>query len=65
LYSGGCEGKAIRKGAAIQRGLKSGSRGIATVKAVTRQILVKALEAGKDLACALVIFKMWKLSIEL
>jgi hypothetical protein len=49
------------KGAAIQRGLEHGSRGIAIVGVVTRQLLVKTLQAGKDLACALVICKVWKL----
>jgi hypothetical protein len=37
------------KGTAIQRGLKDGSRGIAIVAAVTRQLLVKTLRTGKDL----------------
>jgi hypothetical protein len=40
---------------AIQRGSVHGSRGIVIVGAVTRQLLVKTLRAGKDLACALVI----------
>jgi hypothetical protein len=43
------------KGAEIRRGPEHGSRGIAIVGAITRQILVKTLWAGKDLACALVI----------
>jgi hypothetical protein len=41
-------------GAVIQRGLEPGSREIVLVKAVTRQLLVKRLRAGKDLECALV-----------
>jgi hypothetical protein len=32
----------------------------ANVGAVTRQILVKTLRAGKDLACALVFCKAWR-----
>jgi hypothetical protein len=43
------------KGAAIQRGLEPGSILIAVIKAVTKKRLVKALQAGKDLACAPVI----------
>jgi hypothetical protein len=35
------------KRADIQRGLASGSRRIATVAAITRQLLVKILRAGK------------------
>jgi hypothetical protein len=50
------------KGAAIQRGLEHGSKGIGIVEAVTRQLLMKALQAGKDLVCAVVIRKMWKLT---
>jgi hypothetical protein len=30
------------------------------LEAVTRKRLVKTLQAGKDLACARVIFKVWK-----
>jgi hypothetical protein len=30
------------------------------VGAVTRQLLVKTLQGGKDLTCALVICKVWK-----
>jgi hypothetical protein len=36
-------------GAAIQRRLEHGSRGIATVGAITRQLPVKILRTGKDL----------------
>jgi hypothetical protein len=36
-----------RKGAVIQRGLEPGSRGLVIVKAVTRQLLVNILGAGK------------------
>jgi hypothetical protein len=43
------------KVAAIQSGLEHGGRGRAIVGAVTRQLLEKTLQAGKDLACALVI----------
>jgi hypothetical protein len=46
------------KGAAILRGLEYGSRGIAIVGTVTRQLLVKTLRAAKDLVCALVICKV-------
>jgi hypothetical protein len=53
--------KNLQLRAAIQRGLKHGSRGIAIVGAITRQLLVKTLWARKDLACALVICKVWKL----
>jgi hypothetical protein len=45
------------KGVAIQRRLEPGSRGIAIVGAITRQLLVKTLRAGKDLPCALEICK--------
>jgi hypothetical protein len=38
------------KGAAVEKGLEPGDRGIAIVKAITRQLLVKPLQAGKDLA---------------
>jgi hypothetical protein len=30
------------------------------LEAITRKRLVKTLQAGKDLACAVVIFKVWK-----
>jgi hypothetical protein len=49
----------------MQRGLEPGSRGIGIVKAVTRKRLVKTLRAGKDLACALVICKVWSLAMAL
>jgi hypothetical protein len=53
------------KGATIERGLEHGSRGIAIVGAVARQLLVKTRRAGKDLACALVNCKVWKLAMAL
>jgi hypothetical protein len=53
------------KGATIQKGIGHGKRGIATVGAITRQLLVKTLQAGKDLACALEICKVWKLAMAL
>jgi hypothetical protein len=53
------------KGATIQRGLEHRSRGIAIVGAITRQLLVKTLGAGKDLICALVNSKVWKLAVTL
>jgi hypothetical protein len=53
------------KGTAIQRGLERRRRGIATVGAVNRQLLVKTLQAGKDLACAAVNCKVWKLAMVL
>jgi hypothetical protein len=53
------------KGAAIQRGLEHGSRGIAIVGAVKRQLLVKTLQAGKHLGCVLVICKAWILVMPL
>jgi hypothetical protein len=53
------------KGAAIQRGLERGNEGIAIVKPVTRQLLVKTVRAGKDLACALVICKVWRSAMAL
>jgi hypothetical protein len=53
------------KGATIQTGLEHESRGIAIVEAVTRQLLVKTLQAAKDLVCALVICKLWKLAMAL
>jgi hypothetical protein len=34
-------------------------------EAVTRQLLVKTLRAGKYLACALMNFKVWKLTLAL
>jgi hypothetical protein len=49
------------KGAAIQRRLEHGSRGIAIVGVVTRQLPVNTLRAGKYLACALAICKVWNL----
>jgi hypothetical protein len=48
------------KGAAIQRELEHGNRGIATVGAVTRQLLVKTLQS-----CALVICKVWRSAMAL
>jgi hypothetical protein len=53
------------KGVTILRGLESGSRGIAIVGTVIRQLLVKRLLAGKDLARAVVICKVWKLAMAL
>jgi hypothetical protein len=47
-------------GAAIQRGIQYGSRGITIVGAVTRQLLMKTLQTGKDVVCALVICKVRK-----
>jgi hypothetical protein len=48
---GGCEEKGQLqeswKGATIQRGLEHGSRGIAIVGAVARQLAVKKLQAEK------------------
>jgi hypothetical protein len=38
------------KGAAVQRGLEPGSRGIAIVTSHYQQLLVKALRGGRDLA---------------
>jgi hypothetical protein len=53
------------KGASIQRGLERGSTGIAIVGAVTRQLLVKTLRAGKDLACITANCKLWKSAMAL
>jgi hypothetical protein len=53
------------KGATIQTGLEHGSRRTATVGALTRQLLVKTLWAGKDLLCDLVICKVWKSAMAL
>jgi hypothetical protein len=47
------------KGAAVQIGLESGSRGKPLLEAVTRQLLVKTMRAGKYLACARIIGKVW------
>jgi hypothetical protein len=69
FYGGTCQwvirrttGARIRswKGATIPRGIESGGRGIAIVGAITRQLLVKRLHAGKGLARALVICIVWK-----
>jgi hypothetical protein len=46
------------KGAAIQKGLEPGRREITIVEAVIRQLLVKTLWAGKELAFATVTRKM-------
>jgi hypothetical protein len=35
------------------------------LKTVTRKLLVKTLQAGKELACAVVICKVWKSAIVL
>jgi hypothetical protein len=51
-------------GAAIQRGHEHGSRRIAIVGVITRQLRVKSLKAEKDLVCALVVCKVWKLAID-
>jgi hypothetical protein len=40
-------GRGSWKGAAIEREHEHGSRGMAIVGAVTRQLLVKTLQAGK------------------
>jgi hypothetical protein len=50
-------------GATIQRGPEHRSRGIAIVGAVTRQLLVKTLQAGRDLACGVVNCKVWRLAM--
>jgi hypothetical protein len=52
------------KGAAIHRGLEHGSR-TSTVKAVTRERLVKIQQAGKCLPDAAVICKVWRLAVAL
>jgi hypothetical protein len=48
------------KGAAVQRGLEHRSRGKPLLEAVIRRGLVKTLQAGKYLAYAGVICKVWK-----
>jgi hypothetical protein len=53
------------KVAANQTGLERGSCRISTVKAFTRERLVKARQAGKDLACAVVICELWNLAMVL
>jgi hypothetical protein len=42
---GGSCNRGSWKGAAIQRGLEPGNRGVAIVGAATRQLLVKTLQA--------------------
>jgi hypothetical protein len=69
FYGGPCRGvirrtngvkiQAVGRGATIYRELKHGSRGIAIVGAITRQLLVNTLQAGKDFTRALVICKAW------
>jgi hypothetical protein len=53
------------KGAAIHREHEQRSRGIAIAGTVTRQLPVKTLQAGKDLAWAPVNCKVWKLVMAL
>jgi hypothetical protein len=50
------------KGAAVQRGVESGRRVIVIVRS---RYQTKTLRAGKDLACILVICKLWKLAMAL
>jgi hypothetical protein len=45
--------------------LEYGSTGIAIDGTFIGQLLVKTLQAAKDLACALVICKVWKLVMAL
>jgi hypothetical protein len=47
------------------KGAAHESREISTVGTVARQLLVKTLLAGKDLACALVNCKVWELVLAL
>jgi hypothetical protein len=53
------------KGAAIQKGLERGSRRTSTVKAVTRERLVKTQQAGNGKAGAVLICKVWRLAVAL
>jgi hypothetical protein len=62
---GGSCNRGSWKRASIQRGHEPESKGVAIVGAATRQPLVKTLQAGKDLACALMIFKVCKLAMAL
>jgi hypothetical protein len=41
------------------------AEGFSLLEAVTRKLLVKTLQAGKNLACASVIFKLWRLAVAL
>jgi hypothetical protein len=70
FYGGSCQGVVRKttetrignwKRVAIQRGLEHGSGEIVIIEAITRQLLVKTLQAGKDLAYVVVICKEWKL----
>jgi hypothetical protein len=64
FYGGPCRGviswtkwRLCRKGATIQRVIDHRSRGIAIVAAITRQLLVKALQAG---LCLLIPSNKWR-----
>jgi hypothetical protein len=45
--------------------LEADAEGIALLEAVTRERLAKTQQAGKDLACAVVICEVWKLVMAL
>lgn len=49
----------------IQRGLEPRSRRLAIIGAVTKQLLVKTLQARKDLACVVMVYKVWKSAMAL
>jgi hypothetical protein len=53
------------KGAAVQTGLEHGSRGIAIVKNRCQETTSEDSTGCKNVACALVICKEWKLAMAL
>jgi hypothetical protein len=55
----------VRRDPAFREDFESGSRKIAIVGAVTRQLLMKMCRLEGDLACALIICKVRKLAMVL
>jgi hypothetical protein len=61
---GVCEEKIlIEREPPFREDLSTGEKEYPLLEAVTRKRLVKTLQAGEDLACAVLICKVWKSAI--
>jgi hypothetical protein len=63
--TGVCDEKSVGREPAFREDLSAETEEYPLLEAVTRELLVKTRQARKDLACAMVICKVWRLAMTL
>jgi hypothetical protein len=62
---GVCEEKPVEREPPFREDLSMEAEGSPLLEAISREWLVKTQQAGRDLACAVVICKVWRLAMAL